>query len=184
MAISYINDHRIKCSLFSSIVGKKRYRKCHVPTDLRRADPLPDVASFPSTSFTTISLFRARGTQLQTTMLVTNNSADVSIQRQKYSGAIGSSVPTVLIDDIVAFSQDAKLPQHYSDYAQEVWYEMPVKDGLAEKVRNIANTWSEVGVRGAISYGCLVDISGRTKRISDERQITSADLLLWPVDHW
>lgn len=117
-------------------------------------------------------------------MRVTDHSADVSIQREKYSGAIGSSVREIVIDDIVAFSHDAKLPQHYSDYAQEVWYEMLVKEGLAEKVRNIANTWSEVGTRGILSYGCLIDILGRIKGMSGERQTMCADPPLWPVDHW
>lgn len=77
-------------------------------------------------------------------MPITDGSEEVSRQRQYYSDAIGSFNHPSLIQDIVAFARDAKLPQFYSDYADDYWYEMLEKDGLGAKVGAIADAWSEV----------------------------------------
>ncbi|KAM0714517.1 hypothetical protein Q7P37_009813 [Cladosporium fusiforme] len=80
---------------------------------------------------------------MQFTVRVTDDSAEVSRQQRCHSERIGSFTPAAVIDEILAFSQDAKLPQFYFDYEDDYWYEMLEKEGLQEKVRDIANAWSE-----------------------------------------
>lgn len=119
--------------------------------------------------------YTKNGSGMQHNMRVTDDSVEVVVQREFYSNSIGSSTPAGVIDEIVAFSEDAKTPDRYSEH--EYWYEMPEKDGLEEKVREIADMWSKVGDRGALPEGRLIDTSARTKRTSSEPRNMSADLL-------
>lgn len=97
-------------------------------------------------------------------MRVTDNSAEVSRQQQHYSDGIGSFTPAGAIAELLAFSQDATLPQFYSDYADDYWYEMLEKEGLMDKVRGIAIAWSEVRARSAVRTGeHAVDVLARRK---------------------
>lgn len=115
-------------------------------------------------------------------MTVTDDSVEVGVQREFYSKAIGSSTPADVIDDIVAFSEDARTPARYSEH--EYWYEMPEKEGLENKVRALANRWSEVGNLGVMSAGHPIDTLARTKRTSSEPQTMSADLLPRLTTRW
>lgn len=79
---------------------------------------------------------------MQHTIRVTDDSVEVSVQRDLYTNATGSSTPVGFIDDIITFSEDAKTPDWYSGH--EDWYEMPEKEGLDQRVAAIANRWLEV----------------------------------------
>lgn len=92
---------------------------------------------------------------MQHIMRVTNDSAEDRAQLEFYSRAIGSSTSADVINDIVAFSEDAKTPDRYDE--DEYWYEMPEKEGLEQKVRAIADMWLEVGDRGPLSVGNPID---------------------------
>jgi hypothetical protein len=134
------------------------------PSGERRADPPLLSSSFFSSHLPEHGFFE-----------VTNDSVEVRVQRDFYSLAIGSSTPAGVINDIVAFSEDAKTPDRYDE--DEYWYEMPEKEGLEQKVRAIADMWLEVGDRGPVSVGHPIDTSARTKRTSSEPRNMSADLL-------
>ena len=76
--------------------------------------------------------------------LVTGDSQEVALQRERHSGAIGGSTSTSVIRDILSFAEDAQLPEFYiRNQAEEVWYEMLEKDGLETKVGKIADDWAE-----------------------------------------
>lgn len=118
---------------------------------------------------------------MQHTIRVTDDSVEVSVQRDLYTNAIGSSTPVGFIDDIITFSEDAKTPDWYSGH--EDWYEMPEKEGLDQKVAAIANMWLEVRRSSTVLCGHHVDTSARTKTTSSEPQSTSEDMLLLSTDH-
>lgn len=117
---------------------------------------------------------------MQHTIRVTNDSVEVLVQRESYLDAIGSSIPTAVIDDIIAFSEDAKTPDWYSGL--EDWYEMPEKDGLEKRAEAMARMWLEVRSQSTLSGSQHVDTSARTKTTSSEPQSTLEDMLLLSKD--
>jgi hypothetical protein len=155
--------------------GEWGHLGCAVSLRRETCRPAAAVIVILSKSSARTRMLRAHGTGMQYIMRITNYSVEVRVQRDFYSRAIGSSSPAGVINDIVAFSEDAKTPDRYDE--DEYWYEMPEKEGLEQKVRAIADMWLEVGDRGPVSVGHPIDTSARTKRTSSEPRNMSADLL-------
>lgn len=115
------------------------------------------------------------------TVRVTNGSVEVSFQREIYTSSIGSSTTIDIIRELIAFSEDAKTPDYYSDHGH--WYELAGNEALDERARAIANMWLEVRYHGTAAGDHHVDTLDRTKRTSSGLQSMSEDLFLRSTNH-
>lgn len=98
-------------------------------------------------------------------------------QTQKFTGAVGNSLPLEAILNLYDFFVDARPPKKYEDFSRiRFVYEILYKDEWKEKVKHIACTWLEVCYGPChCSLLTVAHILRRTMRMSDELQRKSVD---------
>lgn len=75
---------------------------------------------------------------------MTDESPEVALQYRRHTNAVSGGGLLQIVQDIVSFAADARLPSFYADNQEEdLWYEMLEKEGLPERVGEIADVWVE-----------------------------------------
>ena len=111
---------------------------------------------------------------------VTDTSQEVTQQRRYFAKAVGDATQPSVVQDILEFAADATLPPFYNDPSrvrevENIWYEMLVKDGLPEKVKDIARTWVQASSEFNARQRILLTVRSRTKLTLNAPKSTSGD---------